>query len=41
MALAVLAPHEAAARTLIDAEPALLGGRTDWEIHAWEFGGRR
>lgn len=40
-ALAVLAPHEAAARTLIDAEPALLGGRTDWEIHAWEFGGRR
>ena len=40
-ALAVLAPHEAAARTLISAEPALLGGRTDWELHAWEFGGRR
>jgi hypothetical protein len=31
----------AAARTLIAAGPALLGGHTDWEIHAWEFGGRR
>jgi uncharacterized protein YciI len=40
MALALLVPHEAAARTLIAAEPALLGGHTDWEIHAWEFGGR-
>jgi uncharacterized protein len=41
MALAVLAPHEAAAHALIDAEPALLAGCTRWQIRAWEFGGRR
>jgi uncharacterized protein YciI len=41
VALAVLAPDEAAARALIEAESTLLGERTSWQIHAWEFGGRR
>jgi len=40
-ALALSAPSEAAARGVIAAEPALLGGCTNWEIHAWQFGGRR
>jgi hypothetical protein len=40
-AVALLAPDEATARSLIATEPALLGGLTNWQIHAWEFGGRR
>jgi uncharacterized protein YciI len=41
LALGLLAPDAAAARAVIAAEPTLLGGRTAWELHAWEFGGRR
>jgi uncharacterized protein len=41
VALAVLAPTEDAAREVIAAQPTLLAGLTNWEIHAWEFGGRR
>ena len=40
-AVALLAPDEAAARALVAAEPALLVGSATWQLHAWEFGGRR
>jgi len=41
VALALLAPDESAARALIEAKPTLLSAHTNWQLHAWEFGGRR
>jgi uncharacterized protein len=41
VALALAAPDLDAARSLIAGEPAVLGGCTQVEIQAWEFGGRR
>jgi hypothetical protein len=40
-ALVLLAPDEDAVRTVLAAEPALLGGHRAAQLHAWEFGGRR
>lgn len=41
MVVALVAPDEAAARSVIEADRALLGGCEDVQVHAWEFGGRR
>lgn len=41
MALALLATDEAAARSVLAAHPVLLAGSRLWQLHAWEFGGRR
>ena len=41
VALALAAPDQDAVRSLIADEPAILGGCAEFEIHSWEFGGRR
>ncbi len=39
--LALAAPDQETVRALIADEPAILGGSAQFEIHSWEFGGRR
>jgi hypothetical protein len=39
--VALVAADRDAVRSLIADEPALLGGHSHRQIHAWEFGGRR
>jgi uncharacterized protein YciI len=41
VAVALVAPHRDAVRSLIAEHPAMAGGCADPQIHAWEFGGRR
>lgn len=41
VALAIAAPDQDAVRSILANEPAILGGCAQYEIHAWEFGGRR
>jgi uncharacterized protein len=41
VALAIAAPDQDTVRSVIADEPAILGGCAQFEIHSWEFGGRR